>query len=403
MSLFLLTFFLFYGCAHLYFFLKVKAATPLGILSGLCLALFLLFMVLAPVLVRVLEKEGLEAIARVLAYVGYLWMGFLFLFFSASLAIDTYHGVLYAAGFISNRDFTALTPKQHTALVLTLAWGTLTACYGYFEARDIRTERIVINTPKVPRAVGKLTIVQISDVHLGLIVRGKRLKRIIAEIMVAAPDILVSTGDLVDGQINRMEGLAELMQDIRPRFGKFAVTGNHEVYAGLNQALGFTERAGFKVLRGDSVAAGGLINVIGVDDPVIERVTRAGRTPEETLLSNVSHDRFTLLLKHRPVVNRESHGLFDLQLSGHVHKGQICPFNLVTHLFYPVKMGYSLYPQNFALYVSRGTGTWGPPIRFLAPPEITVIELRHHNQADLRFVCGPEKNNSIVNSNNMIG
>jgi predicted MPP superfamily phosphohydrolase len=324
----------------------------------------------------------MDVFARVLAYAGYLWMGFLFLFISASIAIDIYHQFLHVAGFISQRDFTAIIPTTRTALVLSFAWGTITALYGYFEARGIRTERVVINTQKIPRAVGKLTIVQISDVHLGLIVREERLRRITAAICAADPDILVSTGDLVDGQINRMQGLAEVMRDIQPKFGKFAVTGNHEVYAGLNQALEFTERAGFNVLRGNSVVAGGLITVIGVDDPAIERVDRLELTTEKRLLSTVPHDRFTLLLKHRPAVHRDSLGLVDLQLSGHVHKGQIFPFNLVTHLFYPVKTGYSLYPQNFALYVSRGTGTWGPPIRFMAPPEITVIELRHPNQAD---------------------
>jgi predicted MPP superfamily phosphohydrolase len=96
---------------------------------------------------------------------------------------------------------------------------------------------------------------------------------------------------------------------------------------------------------------------------------------EHELLSSFSHDTFTILLKHRPAVERESLGLFDLQLSGHVHKGQIWPFNLVTHLFYPVKAGYSRYSHDSSLYVSRGSGTWGPPIRFLAPPEVTVIEL----------------------------
>ena len=377
MSLFLLALFLIYGGTHLYFFLKVKAALSPGILSSLFLALFLLLMVFTPVQVRVLENQGLEAFARFAAYTGYLWMGFIFLFFSASLAIDIYHGLLHGVGFFFQRDFSALFLAKRTALFLSIAWGMATALYGYFEARDIRTERVVINTPKVPRAVGKLTIVQISDVHLGLIVREEHLKRIIAGINGASPDLLISTGDLVDGQINRMTGLAELLQDIRPRFGKFAVTGNHEVYAGLDQAVGFTERAGFKVLRNEGSTAGGLINVVGVDDPAIERVTHSLPTPENTLLLKVSSDRFTLLLKHRPAVDRNSLGLFDLQLSGHVHKGQIFPFNLLTHLFYPVRTGFALYPQNSALYVSRGTGTWGPPIRFLAPPEVTVIELIH--------------------------
>jgi predicted phosphodiesterase len=279
MSMFLLTFFLLYGGTHLYFFFKVKTALCPGILSSFLLALFLLSMVFAPVLVRVLEKQGLESFARFAAYTGYLWMGFLFLFFSASLSIDIYHGLLHGAEFISHRDFSALFLTDRIAFFLPLAWGLSTAFYGYFEALDIRTERIVISTPKVPRAVGKLTIVQISDVHLGLIVREERLKRIVAEIKDATPDILVSTGDLVDGQINRMEGLAEFLQDIRPRFGKYAVTGNHEIYAGLDQAVGFTERAGFKVLRNEGATAGGLINVVGVDDPTIETVTHSRPPP----------------------------------------------------------------------------------------------------------------------------
>ncbi len=114
MSLFFLTFFLIYGGTHLYFFLKVKAALSPGIVFSLFLALFLLLMVITPVLVRILENKGLETIARVAAYTGYLWMGFFFLFFSASLAMDIYHGLLHVAGFIFRRDFSTLYPgKPH--------------------------------------------------------------------------------------------------------------------------------------------------------------------------------------------------------------------------------------------------------------------------------------------------
>ncbi len=377
MSLFLLTFFLIYGGTHLYFFLKVKAAFAPGILYSLFLGLFLLLMVVSPILVRAMEKQGLEVAARIMAYTGYLWMGFLFLFFSSSIALDIYHLLLHAVGFLSHRDFSHFILSRRIALAIPLAWGLVTAVYGYFEALDIRTERLVIETTKIPRSVGKLTIVQISDVHLGLIVRKERLERIITEIRSASPDILVSTGDLVDGEINRMAGLAELLNEISPRYGKFAVTGNHEIYAGLRQALAFTEKAGFKVLRGESVVAGGVVNIAGEDDPMIERISHETPVSERALLEGLPHDKFTLFLKHRPAVEQKSLGLFDLQLSGHVHKGQIFPFNLMTYLFYPVRTGYSLYPHGSALYVSRGTGTWGPPIRFMAQPEVTVIELRH--------------------------
>ncbi len=377
MSLFFLAFFLIYGGAHLYVFSKVKAALSPGIPASLFLALFLFLMVVTPVQVRVLENRGLETFARFMAYTGYLWMGFIFLFFTASLAIDIYHGLLRLAGFIFHWNYSALFCDKRTALILSVAWAAAAGVYGYFEARDIRIERVVINTPKISRAAGKITIVQISDVHLGLIVRGERLKRIIAEIRRASPHLLISTGDLVDGQINRMTGLAELLQDIRPELGKFAVTGNHEVYAGLDQAIGFTERAGFRVLRNEGITAGGLINVVGIDDPAIGKIAGFRPVPEKSLLLKVPPDRFTLLLKHRPSVDPESLGHFDLQLSGHVHKGQIFPFNLLTFVFYPVRTGFAQYPRNSSLYVSRGTGTWGPPIRLMSPPEVTVIELIH--------------------------
>jgi uncharacterized protein len=377
MSVFLLALFFIYGGTHLYFFLKVKAALSPGFTASLFLALFLLLMVTTPVLVRVLENRGMETFARFIAYTGYSWMGFIFLFFTASLAIDIYHLLLRCAGFFFHREFTELFLAKRAALILPVVLGMAIALYGYFEARDIKTERILIKTPKIPDTVEKLTIVQISDVHLGLIVREERLKRIISLIKGASPDLLIATGDLVDGQIDRMTGLAELLRDIRPGLGKFAVTGNHEVYAGLSQAVGFTEQAGFRVLRNEVATAGGLINVVGVDDPAIGMVIRSRPVPEKSLLQKVPPDRFTLLLKHRPAVDPESLGLFDLQLSGHVHKGQIFPFNLLTFLFYPVKTGFTQYPHGSALYVSRGTGTWGPPIRFLAPPEVTVIELIH--------------------------
>lgn len=375
MSLFLLTFFLIYGGAHLYFFLKVKTALSLGMPASICLTLFLFLMVVTPMLIRIMENHGQEITARVAAYAGYLWMGFIFLFFSASLALDIYHGLLHVAAFISQRNFSAFFPGKRTALILPLVWGISTALYGYFEARNIRTERIVIHTDKLPATAEKLTIVQISDVHLGLIVRHNRLKRVIAAINNASPDILVSTGDLVDGQINRMTGLAELLQDVQPKFGKFAVIGNHEVYAGLDQAIDFTQKTGFSLLRNEGLTAGDMINVVGVDDPAAGRLARCNPVSEKTLLSKFPADRFTLLLRHRPDVDPLSVGLFDLQLSGHVHQGQIFPFNLVTHLFYPMKTGFSHCSPNSARYVSRGTGTWGPPIRFLAPPEVTVFEL----------------------------
>jgi predicted MPP superfamily phosphohydrolase len=377
MNLFLVTFFMMYGGTNLYFFLKLKAAVPFGVSAGLCLAVLLLFMVTAPVLVRVMEKKGMETEARLTAYAGYLWMGFLFLWFSSSLVLELYHALLRIVGYLARKDVTSFFLSTRTDFYLPLGWGFISASYGYFEARSIKTERITLTSPKIPQSVGKLIIVQISDVHLGLIVSEKRLKAVLAKVVDATPDILVSTGDLVDGQINGLAGLAELIREIRPRYGKFAVTGNHELYAGTNHSLNFMKSAGFRVLRGEEATVPGVITIAGVDDPAIRRYTGSASDEEWRLLDRISAETYTALLKHRPAIEKGSQGRFDLQLSGHVHKGQLFPFNLVTYLFYPVRSGINHTLHGTVLYVSRGTGTWGPPIRFLAPPEVTIIELTH--------------------------
>jgi uncharacterized protein len=175
--------------------------------------------------------------------------------------------------------------------------------------------------------------------------------------------------------------LAEILQEVNPRYGKYGVTGNHEFYAGLGQALEFTEKAGFTILRGKVTAIGDFMTIVGVDDPAGSGLHRSDGEIERELLGRVPRERFTLLLKHRPDVEKDSAALFDLQLSGHVHKGQVFPFRLFTRLFYQMYAGFYQLSTGSHLYVSRGTGTWGPPIRFLTPPEVTLIELVHDEAA----------------------
>lgn len=359
--------------------MKAKSALGFGFRTGICLCLFMTVTTLAPVIVRLLEKAGYDLLARIDSFLGYSWVGVLFLFCSFSLVIDFYRLMFFLGRLLLRTDLSPLKLSNHYAFFIPLLLALSVAIYGYFEARDIRTEKLTIKTPKVPEAAGRLRIVQISDVHLGLIVRHDRLERILKEVRRADPDILVSTGDLVDGQINALTGLAESLREINPRYGKFAVTGNHEFYAGLDQALVFTRKAGFTVLSDEGLTIAGVINIAGVDDPAEKYFGISRRATEEEVLSGLPREKFTLLLKHRPLLDKEALGLFDFQLSGHVHKGQIFPFSIATWLYYPIDSGIRKLPGNAYLYVSRGSGTWGPPIRFLAPPEVTVIDLMHQD------------------------
>ena len=374
MSLFLLTFFMIYGGMHAYAFLRVRSALSLGNGVAAVLATFMVCMTVAPLLVRVLERQGAETAARTLAWAGYLWMAFLFLFLCSTLLFDLVNLIFRGVNRLSVQGYSIPLMPARIAAIVSLTLALLISFYGYFEAWNVRTEWIRIETTKLPAGTDKLTIVQISDVHLGLILRCDRMEKIIAAVNAAKPDIFVSTGDLVDAQINHLTGLAELLRSVKPRYGSYAVTGNHEYYAGLDRALQFTQEAGFTLLRGRGMDIGPII-IAGVDDETGAQMGIEKAAVEQDILAKLPRNKFTLLLKHRPRLDQASSGFFDLQLSGHTHRGQIFPFRYVSRIAYPLNAGWYDLPHGAVLYTSRGTGTWGPPIRFLAPPEVTVVEL----------------------------
>jgi uncharacterized protein len=369
-----LAFFAIYGGLHFYAFLKLKAAYDLAGRDKNIAAFLLIFMAYLPFIVIMLGHAKMEALARPLAYVAYFWLGILLLFFFSSLAVDIYHLAVRILGALSKKSFSCLLPSARKAFLIPLMISLAANFYGFFEARNIRVKKIVVESAKIPKKTGRIRIVQISDVHLGLILRQDFLEKMIRIIKQNQPDILVSTGDLIDSHIEKKEPLIRALAAIEPKYGKFAVKGNHEYYAGISYAMEFTKEAGFRILQNELTEAGGIV-IAGVDDPE-GRVIQGNEKPsEKEILEKADRNKFILFLKHRPSAAKSSMGLFDLQLSGHVHGGQLFPFNLVTWFFYPVRASRLIPYEGSYLYVSRGTGTWGPPVRFLCPPEVTVFDV----------------------------
>jgi len=375
LSLFLLTFLLVYGSVHAYVFLKAKSALAFGWGAGLPLLAVLSLLVAAPILTHLLAREGHESEARLLAFAGYAWMGFVFFLFWLSLAADALRFLSWAAGRagIPGPDASILGGK--TAFLGAAGLALALSAYATFEASRIEVVRVRIATDRLPPEIRPVRIAQISDLHLGLLHRNGKASRVAAIVARERPDILVSTGDLVDGELDHINGLSETFRNLHAPMGKYAVTGNHEYYRGLRQSIEFTRKARFTVLRNESAVAGGAVRIVGVDDPAQDRLGDRGRPAEADVLGDRADGRFTVLLKHRPTIDPGSAGKFDLQLSGHTHHGQIFPFQLLTRLVYPLLGGNHVVPGGGTLHVSRGTGTWGPPMRLLARPEITIIDL----------------------------
>jgi hypothetical protein len=359
---------LIYGSMHLYAFGKVWMALPHSFALALALTLAGIALTCSPLLVWYMERQGWHGATVATAWVSYTWMGFLFLFFCIGLVFDLAHALAALLHF--KWPLSDALAFRAAGLLSLAALG-----YGSIEARQIQVEEINITTPRL--ASGRVTIAQISDLHLGMMMGDAFLERVIARLREIKPDIVVATGDIVDAQGDDLDALARRFQTYTPPLGAYAVIGNHEHYVGLENSLHFLRSAGFTVLRGESAKAGGII-LVGVDDPGTRDPDQPARLDTRKALAAVSANDFVVLLKHQPVIDADTP--FSLQLSGHIHGGQIFPFVYLTRLVYGVHTGLTELADGRLLYVSRGAGTWGPPIRLFAPPEIALITITSANK-----------------------
>jgi len=366
MITFLIFYILIYGSVHTYFFFKAKPLLP-NITAGIFLILFLVIMVLGPIIVRLWENINWITPARILAWITFSWMGLLFLFFSASLLLDLTRLLL----FVVQRT----SISSQLQLWLPLAIAVCVTTYGLFEAQSIKIEHLTIRSNKLPVQSKSFRIAQISDMHAGLLIGKSYIKKVANLIAKENPDLLISTGDLVDASMCHLDNMMAPLRNLTPPSGKYAITGNHEFYAGLSESIQCAQGAGFQMLRNQSLDVNDWLTLVGVDDDEAVRFRLVDKIDEQRLLNEVGNNRFIVFLRHRPNVNPGIIGRFDLMLSGHTHKGQIFPFSLLTAPWFTQLAGRKDLGKGSILYVSRGTGSWGPPIRFLAPPEITIIDL----------------------------
>jgi hypothetical protein len=367
------------GLVHYYLWHRLVRSPDLGWgWPGAALFVFLALLTpLGMLAARVLEGRA----ARVMAGAAYGWMGVAVLLFFLLGASEVLRAGVHG---VSALTATPLDPERRNFLsrgiagVVSLLALSLAGVGTASALGEVALRRVKVPLRRLPRELAGYRIVQLSDVHIGPTLGGDWLGRIVDRVNALAPDVVVITGDLVDGSVAALRAHVAPLARLSARHGVFFVTGNHEYYSGADAWIAELARLGVRTLRNEHVSLGDgehSFDLAGVDDWSARRFGHGHGADLTRALAGRDPGRELVLLAHQPKQIHEAarHGV-GLMLSGHTHGGQIFPWNLFVRLDQPYVAGLDKLGDTH-IYVSRGTGFWGPPMRVAAPAEIAVLEL----------------------------
>jgi predicted MPP superfamily phosphohydrolase len=319
--------------------------------------------------------------AAIVAWPGYAWLGSSFLLLVSVAAVDLVRALaelaslaLGAAAPVAGSELEQARRRAEATVVLG---GTLVLSALWF-GRRVMVRRVPVPLGKLPAGMHGTTIVQLSDVHVGPTIGRRFLERVVEKVNALEPDVVAITGDLVDGSVPRLAPHVAPLGRLRARHGVFFVTGNHEYYSGAEEWCAHLAGLGVRVLRNERVrigTEGDSYDLAGVDDFAGRHFGGGHGADIARALAGRDESREVVLLAHQPraVVEAERAGV-GLTISGHTHGGQIWPFNFLVRLQQPVTSGLARFGRSL-VYVSNGTGYWGPPMRLGSPAEITQLVL----------------------------
>ncbi len=323
-----------------------------------------------------LAMRGLpRAVNAPLAWIAYTWLGFALYLFLLTLLGDAARGLAWALRTLpADPERRLFLARAMAATVGALAGvvglgGVMNVVRGF----DVRRVRVPL--ARLPASASGYAIVQLTDMHVGPTIGRDFVERVVREANALAPDMIVITGDLVDGSVEQLGELVEPLRELRAPDGVFFVTGNHEYYSGADAWIAHLRTLGIRVLRNERVAVRDAFDLAGVDDARARGMLPGHGQDVARALLGRDPARAVVLLAHQPkaVKDAVAYGV-DLQLSGHVHGGQMVPFNWLARLDQPLIAGLHLVEKTW-VYVSTGTGYWGPPMRVGSGAELTRIEL----------------------------
>lgn len=254
------------------------------------------------------------------------------------------------------------------------------SAYGFWNAENPEVKTLEVKIKNLPAAWQGKTVVQLSDIHLGHIHGLPFLRDIVDKTNAQNPDLILITGDLFDGMDGDLNVFVEPLNNLRAKNGVFFVTGNHEIYVGLDRALAVLKQTDIKVLSNEMVNIHGL-QLIGLDYALSGEAGFTGQSSNEEKiiksLAGFDRNKPSILMYHAPInIEQAAAAGINFQLSGHSHNGQLWPLNFFTWLIYG-RYDYGLnLLGDFSIYTTNGVGTWGPPMRTGNTPEIPVFKLK---------------------------
>lgn len=321
--------------------------------------------------------------AMPLSYIGATWSGVMLLLVSALVVADASKALAWLVAWARGRP-RPVDPERRRLLARALAGATGASALGLsgvaFAAA--RAEPSIVRVPvplaKLPPAFEGFRIVHLTDIHVGPLLRREFLEDLVARANALSPDLIAITGDLVDGTVEELREVVAPLRGLVAPHGVHFVTGNHEYYSGADAWLAHLPTLGLRVLRNERVEirrGDAVLDLAGIDDASAHAFGPAHGADLARAVAGRDTARALVLLAHQPRQVSEARRLgVDLQLSGHTHGGQIAPFGLFVRLVQPAIEGLHRFGDTW-LYVNRGAGTWGPPMRLCNPAEIAVIEL----------------------------
>jgi predicted MPP superfamily phosphohydrolase len=315
-------------------------------------------------------------LSTVLGWITLPWLAFVGLAAVASIAMEIprlgQRALDRGDRGISRRQFMARTLGGTAVAVAGASVGR-----GLLEARgEHEIVDVEVKLAKLPRSLDGFTIVQLSDLHIGMTIDRDFVQRVVDRANALSPDLVALTGDIVDGPVDALREDAAPLAGLRAKHGVFAITGNHEYYAGVDAWIAEITKLGARYLRNEHVTIADGFDLAGVDDQSADAWKGHGEDIPRAVAGR-DESRALVLLAHQPrqVRRAAKHGV-DLQLSGHTHGGQIWPWHYIVRLQQGGLLAGRYEHNGTQLYVTRGCGYWGPPVRVGAPLEITRVILR---------------------------